>query len=227
MFFKRIAACISTSILIFTIGLFWASPALAKLSDVTDPNKIEERFHNIGNIISALLPYLFTIAAMLALLFLILGGIKYMLAQGDPKQLDAAKNTITGAIIGLIIILAIGIIFFLISAVFKINVLGQLTTPAYAQIDIRQYPPFNQFDSMGQFFTGIIYFAVAAAALIFFSMIVWGGIRYLNSGGDPENVEKARNTLTGAGIGLLIVVASLVIIEVITRIFEVKSIFGK
>jgi hypothetical protein len=227
MVIKRIFTCISTGILIFTVGLFWASPTLAKLSDVTDPNKIGDKFHSIGEIITALIPYIFGLAAMLTLLILIWGGISYMISQGDPKHIESARRTITNAIIGLIIILSVGIIFFIIGAVFKINILGQLVTPAYASIDIGHYFLLSHdFVSLGAFLTNIVWFALIAAALIFFGMLVWGGITYLNAGGNEENVERARNTLLGTGIGILIVVASFVIIEIITRLFNIKSIFS-
>ena len=56
------------------------------------------------------------------------------------------------------------------------------------------------------------------AALIFFFMLIWGGFRYMSAGGDPKNADAARQTLTNATVGLLIVVASFVIIEVVTRV---------
>jgi hypothetical protein len=70
------------------------------------------------------------------------------------------------------------------------------------------------FPTLGDFFTAIVRLALFAAALVFFAMIIWGGFRYLNAGGDRENVEGARKTLTGAGIGLVIVVVSLLVTQI-------------
>jgi hypothetical protein len=148
-----------------------------------------------------------------------------MMAQGDPKQLDSAKNTITGAIIGLVVILSVTLIFFIIKAILKINIFSQVITPAYATIDMSQIFLGGAAPSdFGTFLTRIILFALFAAALIFFGLMVWGGIRYLNSGGNEETVEKARNTLLNAVIGLLIVVASFVIIEIIIGVFSVAGV---
>ena len=69
-------------------------------------------FNTVGEIISKLLPYIFTIAGMVALVFLIWGGIRYMTARGDPKAADAARNTITSAVVGLLIIVFIAAIMF-------------------------------------------------------------------------------------------------------------------
>jgi hypothetical protein len=58
----------------------------------------------IGNIITNLLPYLFTVAGVILLLYLIYGGFQLMLSRGDPKGMQAAQGKITSAIIGFIII---------------------------------------------------------------------------------------------------------------------------
>jgi len=224
---RKISALFGSIVLISVGWLLCAAPAYAKLSDIVDPANITKRFPGgIGDVITQLLPYLFGLAAMLALLFLIWGGIKYMMAQGDPKQLDSAKNTITSAVIGLIIILSVTLIFFIIKVVFSIDIFGQMVAPAYAApVDISKlFPPAAVFSDFGKFLTKIILFALFAAALIFFGLMVWGGIRYLNSGGNEETVEKARNTLMNAFIGLLIVVASFVIIEIIIGVFSTAGV---
>lgn len=51
------------------------------------------------------------IAGVLTVAFIIYGGFKYILAQGEPAKVAAAKKTITNAMIGLIIsVLAVGIV---------------------------------------------------------------------------------------------------------------------
>jgi hypothetical protein len=59
---------------------------------------------NLGQIIAGIMPWIFTIAGMLLLMYLIFGGIQLMLSQGDPKNAQAAKAHITNALIGFIII---------------------------------------------------------------------------------------------------------------------------
>lgn len=59
---------------------------------------------SIGQIISALLPYIFTVAGMLLLVYLIFGGLQMMTSQGEPKATAAARQHITNALIGFAII---------------------------------------------------------------------------------------------------------------------------
>jgi len=194
-------------------------------------------FNSVGEIISALLPFIFTIAGMVALVFLVWGGIRYMTARGDPKAADAARNTITSAVVGLLIIVFVAAIMFLVGKTFDILPFTVLTPakPAYA-FDIGcavRMPLFqagdqcirNAFPNPGVFFTAIVRIAVVGAAVIFFAMMLWGGIRYVNAGGDPKAADDARTTLTNGIIGLLIVVVSFVIIEIVTRVAGVASIF--
>lgn len=58
----------------------------------------------IGDIISKAIPWIFTIAGMLLLVYLIFGGFQLMTSGGDPKGAGAAKSHITNALVGFIII---------------------------------------------------------------------------------------------------------------------------
>lgn len=58
----------------------------------------------LGSIIASAIPWIFTIAGMLLLVYLIFGGLQLMLSQGDPKNAAAAKSHITNALVGFIII---------------------------------------------------------------------------------------------------------------------------
>jgi len=61
---------------------------------------------SIGDVVAGLLPYLFAGAGLLLLLFLLYGGISLMLSRGDPKAMQSAKEKISGALIGFIVVFA-------------------------------------------------------------------------------------------------------------------------
>ena len=60
----------------------------------------------IGELVGALLPYIFAGAGLLLLLFLVFGGLSLMLSRGDPKAVQSAKDKITSALVGFIIVFA-------------------------------------------------------------------------------------------------------------------------
>ena len=66
------------------------------------------RFRNvnvtIAQFVSFLLPYVFTAAGILLLLYFLYGGFMYMTSRGDPKGIQAAQAILTNALIGFIII---------------------------------------------------------------------------------------------------------------------------
>lgn len=75
---------------------------------VTGPHAIDvnTRSLTIGEIISKILPYLFAGAGLLLLLYLLYGGLSLMLSRGDPKAVQSAKDKITGAVVGFVIVFA-------------------------------------------------------------------------------------------------------------------------
>ncbi len=75
------------------------------------------------NIIRAFIGLAFIIAVLMALAYLILGGIKVITAGGDQKQWAAAKQQILFAVIGLIIVLTAFLIISIISGFFGIKLL--------------------------------------------------------------------------------------------------------
>lgn len=62
---------------------------------------------------------------------------------------------------------------------------------------------------------------IIAAALVFFIWLVLGGIKWITSGGNPEKVEEARNQITAALIGLIIVFAAWAIARLIKELFGI------
>lgn len=64
---------------------------------------------------------------------------------------------------------------------------------------------------------------LAVAGVVFFFMLIIGGFRYLTAGGDEKVAQEARKTLTNAMIGLIIIVASFLVAQLLFRIFGLNS----
>lgn len=69
--------------------------------------------------------------------------------------------------------------------------------------------------------SGLISFALVVAAIIFFFMLVIGGIRWIMSGGDKGQTEAARNQITAALVGLVIVFSAWAIAQLVKAFFGV------
>src|SRR5690348_16518499 len=68
-----------------------------------------------GNYIAGIITILFIVAIIIALGVIVSGGFKWIMSQGDPKEIAGARNTIIYAAIGL------GIVFL---SFFFVNLLG-------------------------------------------------------------------------------------------------------
>ena len=83
----------------------------------------------ISGIISALISLIIIIAAVLFFFILIIGGIRWIMSGGDKANTEAARNQITAALVGLVIVFAAWAILQLIDAFFGTNILGGLEIP--------------------------------------------------------------------------------------------------
>ena len=82
------------------------------------------RIGDVGQLISALVGTLLIIAALLAFFYLILGGIQWITAGGDKTGMEAARNKITHAIVGLIIVGAAWAIMLLVQNFLGVKIIG-------------------------------------------------------------------------------------------------------
>src|SRR3989338_621441 len=73
---------------------------------------------------------------------------------------------------------------------------------------------------------GIIKFILLLAFVIAFIMLLVGGIRWIMAGGDEKSVEKARNTITAALIGLVVILVAYALIRIVELFFNVNVITG-
>lgn len=56
--------------------------------------------------------------------------------------------------------------------------------------------------------SGLLSLILVVAAIVFFFILVIGGVKWIMSGGDKAHTESARNQITAALVGLVIVFAA-------------------
>jgi hypothetical protein len=79
---------------------------------------------DLGQLISALVGVLLIISALLAFFFLILGGISWITSGGDKAKMEEARNKITHAIVGLIIVGAAWAVMTLVQNFLGVTIIG-------------------------------------------------------------------------------------------------------
>lgn len=68
------------------------------------------------------------------------------------------------------------------------------------------------FGDIISFGIGILFFIGIVLALIF---LLWGGLSWITSGGDPDKLGKARSTIIYAILGILFIAFALFIVQTI------------
>lgn len=65
--------------------------------------------------------------------------------------------------------------------------------------------------------------ALGLAGVVALILIIWGGISYITSAGNPDQVARARSTIMYAIIGLVVVLASFFIVNMTGRFIGVSK----
>ncbi len=85
------------------------------------PNVPNTSTISLSNIIQTGIVLLFIVAVILATVFLIWGGIQWIMSGGDKQKIEQARARIIYAIIGLVVTFAAFLIISTIGHVFRIN----------------------------------------------------------------------------------------------------------
>lgn len=64
-------------------------------------------------------------------------------------------------------------------------------------------------------FENVVRVIIALGGMGFFVMLLTGGFKYLTSGGDPKAVDGAKNTLSYAVGGLLLLAFAFLILQIV------------
>ena len=88
---------------------------------------------SVPGIISAAITFIFVIAVIIALFFLLFGAVKWIFSGGDKAGIESARGTIVAAIVGLIIVFLVFLIFTVVLRFFGLSI-GSIT-------NIPQIPP--------------------------------------------------------------------------------------
>lgn len=72
-----------------------------------DESKLMFKIPDLGDVLTFLIRGFFILAGIMALLFLLLGALSWVTSGGNKENVDKARDKITAAILGLILIVAV------------------------------------------------------------------------------------------------------------------------
>jgi len=196
-----------TLLWLFVIGLIVTSVQAASIS-IDDPigtqGSMSAFFDNI-------LSHLLNIIGYIALLFIVMGGIMYVLSGmggGNENLKKMAQNTLTFAIIGLALAAA-GPTFL---REVKVVVLGSPT--AVMPTDLNTAP------TLTAIITRALTFLLSIIGILAIISLVIGGIMYVFASGSVDVAKRATKTIVYSLLGIVVAGGALIIIQKIAELLQ-------
>jgi hypothetical protein len=101
-------------------GAYAASAIDAQCVGVTDSTVCAKKDANANDVIKTVINVLLYIVGAISVIMLIVGGLLYTTSAGDSGRVTTAKNTVTYAIVGLVVsFLAFAIVNYVVKVFFK------------------------------------------------------------------------------------------------------------
>ena len=172
-------------------------------ASINFPNPLT--FNTFQDFFTGVLSYLQGIIVLLALLFIVIGGVMYITSAGDDKRITAAKATITAAMIGL----AIGI-----AAPTFLKEIAKILGWSGNQTAISGAP------ALSTIILNALNFLLGVTGVLAIIMLVIGGFMYLTAAGDEKRVDTAKDIVKNSIFGIVIVLSALIIVKQIAAFFS-------
>lgn len=86
------------------------------------PKGFRPEFTNLASVVTVALQFIFPIAGIILLAYLVWGGFDYLTSMGDAKKAEAAQGKITNALIGFLLIFAAYWIVQILDKVLKLGI---------------------------------------------------------------------------------------------------------
>ena len=164
---------------------------------------------NLWTIVVNVLDNITVIAAYLIIGYIIYGGYLYILSGGESNKVVAGKKTIIQGITGLVIVSLANVIMNTIRFVL-------LQGSEHTFIDCAT----TECTTPTTLFTNSIQWVIGISSIVAVIFIIYGGISFITSSGDPNKIKRAKDTITYAVIGLIIVALAEAIILFVTNILN-------
>ena len=132
------------------------------------------------------------IAAYLVIGYVIYGGYLYVFSAGDPGKVATGKKALYHAFLGLAIVLLSNVILNTIRIARGADFSANCVTS-------------NACLDGNTMVTNTIHWVTSVAGIVAAIFVVYGGISYVTSAGEPSKLQKAKQMITYALIGLAII----------------------
>jgi hypothetical protein len=164
------------------------------------------QIQTLPDLLASILSKLRGIIVIIAIIFIVIGGIMYMTSAGNEKMVTRAKQTWTGAVVGLAIALAAPAFLNEILAILQAgpDVAGTGSDLTIKQIAIN-----------------VLNFLLSIFGVLAIISLIIGGGMYLTAYGDEKKIDSGKKIITYAIIGIVVALSALVVTRQIAGLIGV------
>ncbi len=163
------------------------------------------QYTTVDEFLTSVLGFARNIVVILALVFLVIGGLLYITSAGNDKRIGAAKAAITAALIGLAIVMIAP------------SFLKELGT--VLGWDNSASLPSNTL-TLTEIATNVLNFLLAIVGILAIIMFLVGAVMYFLSAGDEKRANTGKDIVKYSIIGIIVTFSALVIVKQIAQFFQ-------
>lgn len=116
------------SFLLITFCLSLITPSYAQIGTIRPPNSVPTAGANpsdfVAGLIRGIISLMVILAFIIAIIWIIIAGMRFIFANGDPKTISAAWSSIYWGLLGLVIVVSAFAIIKLVEVFFAIKILS-------------------------------------------------------------------------------------------------------
>lgn len=185
-------------IVLLAVLTLQVGPALA--ANVSFGNPLNA--NDLGSVLTNIMNYLKKIAGSIALIFIIIGGIMYMVSAGDKEMMERGKKTLIYALAGFAIVVA--------SSTFTSEIQNALGGGATSTSGA----------TLAQIALNVVKLLLSIVGSLAIISIVIGAIWMFTAGGDKERYELGKKTVIYSIVGVTIVLSAIIVLN------QIKALVG-
>ena len=189
------------------VGFYDSNAAFNTLSDggIINKDNLIDRVTLFDRRVEVIMIFIKYFVAGLAVLMLIINGVKLVAGGGEEEHIKKARNGIAYSLGGLLL-LYFGNTF-VTKVFYRVDKTSLPTTGVEPQLDLGRGV---------QEIVGITNFIVSFVGPLLMLLILIGGVMYLTSAGEEEKMSKAKRLIIAAVLGVIVIYGAFAIVSTVT-----------
>ena len=145
------------------------------------------------------------IAGWLTVIFIVIGGVMYLTAGGNDKQITTAKNTIIAALIGFT---------FAVGGPSLLKEIQDILTGSNGSATI------SGANSIYDILENVLDFILTLVAILALMALIYSGFNYLGANGDRNRIDRAKKIAIYSIVAIAVSGGSIIIIRTIINFLD-------